>query len=86
MPDQTKFAPKQPDPGNIWSGQFLRPTGIDQNFNRKVVKSFDLELATRQGRPSFQIAQVPSPPQKGERRSTNGFSSEKFTKVLNGHV
>jgi acetolactate synthase I/II/III large subunit len=28
------------------------------------------------------IAQVPNPPHEGEKRSTNGFSSEKFTEVL----
>ena len=60
--------------------------GSDSVHNPGLHKSFDLELVTRQGRPSSQIAQVPSPPQKGVRRSTNGFSSEKFTKVLNGHV
>jgi hypothetical protein len=58
----------------------------DSGHNPGLHKSFDLDLATRQGRPSSQIAQVPSPPQKGASRSTNGFSSEKFTKVLNGHV
>mmetsp|Transcript_75033 Transcript_75033/g.176103 ORF Transcript_75033/g.176103 Transcript_75033/m.176103 type:complete len:355 (+) Transcript_75033:4572-5636(+) len=52
---------------------------------RLRTKSLGLSMAARLG-PHLLTAQVPNPPHEGERRCTNGFSSEKFTEVRNGHV
>src|SRR5471030_654669 len=41
---------------------------------------------TRKRAPAVLDLMVLNPPHEGEKRSTNGFSSEKFTEVPNGNV